>query len=77
MTSKYTYIKGICTFNKSCFYIILIELLCKGLRNTEKILDNTYARHIRTIYFKACKRRFRDNLIEINNRLVLILIKAL
>ena len=55
-TSKSTYAKGICAFNKSCFYIILAELLYKGLRNTKKILDNTHARYIRTIYFKASKR---------------------
>ena len=76
-TSKSTYAKGTCAFNKSCFYIIPAELLYKGLRNTEKILDNTYARYIRTIYFKACKRRFGDDFIEINNRIVLILTEAL
>jgi len=39
-TSKSTYIKSTCAFNKSCFYIILAELLYKGLRNIKKILDN-------------------------------------
>ena len=76
-TSKSTYIKGTCAFNKSCFYIILAKLLYKGLYNTKKILDNTHARYIYTIYFKAYKRRFRDNLTEINNHLILILVKAL
>jgi len=76
-TSKSTYVKGTCAFNKSCFHIIPAELLCKGLYNTKKILNNTHARYIRTIYFKACKRRFGDNLIEINNRIVLILVEAL
>ena len=76
-TSKSTYAKGIYAFNKSCFRIIPAELLCEGLRNTEKILDNTYARHIYTIYFKACKCQFRDNFIEINNYLISILVKAL
>ena len=55
-TSKSTYIKGTCAFNKSCFYIILAKLLYKGLYNTKKILDNIHARYIRTIYFKAYKR---------------------
>ena len=76
-TSKSTYAKGTCAFNKNCFRIIPAELSCEGLHNTEKILDNTHARYIRTIYFKACERRFRDDLTEINNRLVLILAKAL
>jgi hypothetical protein len=76
-TSRSTYAKGIYAFNKSCFYIIPAELLYKGLRNTKKILDNIYARYIRTIYFKVSKRRSKDNLIEINNCLVLILIKVL
>ena len=76
-TSKSTYTKSTYAFNKSCFYIIPAKLSCKGLRNTEKILDNTYARHIYTIYFKACKCQFRDNFMEINNYLVSILTKAL
>jgi hypothetical protein len=76
-TSRSTYAKGTCAFNKSCFRIIPAELSCEGLRNTEKILDNTHARHIYTIYFKVSKRRSKDNLTEINNRLVLILTKVL
>ncbi len=77
MTSKSIYIKGICAFNKSCFYIIPAELLCEGLCNTKKILDNPHARYIYTIYFKACERQFKDDFIEINNYLVSILVKAL
>jgi hypothetical protein len=76
-TSIYTYIKGTCAFNKSCFCIIPAELLYEGLRNTKKILNNTHARYIYTIYFKVSKCRFRDDFIEINNCFVLILVKVL
>ena len=69
--------KGTCAFNKSYFHIIPAELSCEGLRNTKKILDNIHAKYIRTIYFKASKYRFRNDFIEINNRLVLIFVKVL
>ena len=55
VTFKYTYVKGIYAFNKSCFCIIPVELLCEGLCNTKKILNNIYARYIYTICFKASK----------------------
>ena len=76
-TSKYTYMKGTYAFNKSCFYIIPVKLLYKGLRNTKKILNNIYTKYIHIICFKVSKYQFRDNFTEINNCFILILIKVL